>query len=161
MARPVAVASVFAATLADDAPAITLGRSAPHARLLAEAQGMVETRLLDHAAVAHTLGCLRFGFVVRVEDGGVEAAAGTEVPPLRDVWTDLFDGHVATPLAVSHGERRPRPFTATESRAHAARAPEICFSGRSMCLGEASESGYFSSGMPYARARTCRGCDAG
>ncbi len=51
---------------------------------------MIEAGGLDGAPVAHGFGRLRLGLVVRVEDRRIQAFAGSEVPPLVLVRSDLL-----------------------------------------------------------------------
>ena len=70
-----------AAALADDAAALLLGGAAPDAFLLADAEGVLEAGLPDGAPVADRLGAVGLLVGGRVEDQGVESAAGGVLSP--------------------------------------------------------------------------------
>jgi len=120
----VAAGSVLASSLTDDPSAVPLGGTAPDARLLPEAQCVIQAGLLHCTTLTHRLGGLCLGIVVRVEDCCVEAAARAEVPPLRRFWTDLMNGHVCDPLALSLSGRHPPPSTPPNLERARLRAPE-------------------------------------
>ena len=78
-----AAGSGGAAALTDDPPPIAFGRAAPDAGLLADRQGVFETRRADAALGADGLGGDRIVVVVGVEDHRVEPATRPEIPPLQ------------------------------------------------------------------------------
>src|SRR5438309_7647070 len=70
--------------MAEDAAALLLGGPAPHAVTLAVDQGVLQARLTHQAAGADGLGLRRVLLRCRIEDGGVEPAAGRILAP-RDI----------------------------------------------------------------------------
>src|SRR5690606_463472 len=91
------------APLADDAPALTLGRPSPHALLLAHGQGVLETGFTYGTLCAHVLGVLGLLLGDRVEDERVEPAAGSVLAP------GLLHGGGKISLSDVRGDRGRRP----------------------------------------------------
>ena len=69
------------APLAEDAPALLLGRTAPDAVPLPVRQCELEARLAHGADAAHGLGRLCFVVGGRIEDVGLDTPAGGKLPP--------------------------------------------------------------------------------
>lgn len=69
--------------LPQDAASFALGRSAPHAHLLALLQREIEASLAYSAPQAHLFGDLSFLFGFGVEDAGIEAATRSQHPPFQ------------------------------------------------------------------------------
>ena len=69
----------------EDAAPITLGCSAPHARLLTLGECEVEACPSDAALGADLLGDLGFVVPIGVEDARIEPSTGSEHPPFEFV----------------------------------------------------------------------------
>lgn len=74
-----------AASLPEDAPAVTLGRPAPDAGFFSLVERVFETGLLHAAFGAHLLGDFGVFFSVGVEDARIEPPTRTQHPPLKFV----------------------------------------------------------------------------
>ncbi len=86
------------ATLAKNPAPVAFGCSAPNARLLAKTERMVQAGRPYCAPVAHRLSGSRFGLVFGIEDRSLQPSAGSEVPPLVVLRTDLLYRHVIAPI---------------------------------------------------------------
>jgi hypothetical protein len=75
-----------ATALPQDATPVALGGSAPHTRLLALGEGVVEAGLLDTALGADLLGDLGFVVAIGVEDPRIEPPTGSEHAPFEFVY---------------------------------------------------------------------------
>jgi hypothetical protein len=75
-------------TLANDSATLALGRTAPHANLLAGAQRVFQTCDTHMAPITDLLGVFTIIFITWIKDGRIKPVAGSQLAPL-----DFFRGH--------------------------------------------------------------------
>ena len=70
-----------AAAIANDAPALSLGGTAPNTLFLARSQRMLEADDADNTLLTHRLRCSRFFIFIRKKQAGIEPSTGAQFPP--------------------------------------------------------------------------------